>query len=211
MYKIYIKETPLLLVDSSTGFSLLPGTETSPVALYTGKTRQILNFFDLMEKNNQLTQVTLFHPDPELIFNDMRSLLICLEAAGGIVEAPSGEIVAIYRRKMWDLPKGKIENGESMESCALREVEEEVGISGVQLQQFLLHTYHIYKEKGRRTLKKTAWYKMTAPQQMLHPQLEEDIEKAIWIEPRFFDPEKYPTYQTIREVLRAGLPDRFRW
>lgn len=205
MYKIYIKETPLLLVDVSIGFPMLPGSENCPVALYTGKSRQLLNFIDLMEKNDELQQVTIFHSDPAKLFEDLKSLFICLEAAGGLVLEPEGELLAIYRRQMWDLPKGKLETGESPESGALREVEEETGVVHLQIDSFITETYHIYKEKGKRILKKTYWYKMFAPKQALIPQTEEDIQEAVWIKPDKFTPDHYPTYQTILEVLQKGL------
>jgi ADP-ribose pyrophosphatase YjhB (NUDIX family) len=48
-------------------------------------------------------------------------------AAGGLVENEHGEILLIYRKKHWDLPKGKLDAGETLEECAVREVEEETG------------------------------------------------------------------------------------
>jgi ADP-ribose pyrophosphatase YjhB (NUDIX family) len=201
MYKIYINDQPLWLVDTATGMQQMPGSEKKPVAMYFGKTRHLLNFVDMMEKNHDLERVTLFHKEPEKLFEDFCSLFKWVEAAGGVVINPEGEVLAIYRLEMWDLPKGKFEKKESPAQCALREVEEETGISGLKLVDFLCHTYHTYQEKGKRVLKKTHWFKMEAPKQELIPQTEENIEKAVWIDQKEFSSGKFKMYHSIQEVL----------
>jgi len=52
-----------------------------------------------------------------------------IRAAGGIV-ARDGLVLLVHRPKYddWTFPKGKAEEGESDEDCALREVHEETGI-----------------------------------------------------------------------------------
>lgn len=203
MYKIYINEQPLLLVDTAAGMQQMPGSEKKPVARYFGKTRHLLNFVDMMEKNRELESVTLFHDEPERLFADLCSLYELIEAAGGLVLNPKGEILAIFRKKTWDLPKGKFEKKETPAECALREVEEETGVSKLELGAFLTHTYHTYKEKGKRVLKKTHWFTMTAPEQELTPQTEEEIEQAVWMAPEEFLSGKHKMYNSIREVVSS--------
>ena len=50
-------------------------------------------------------------------------------AAGGVV-IRDGLIALVHRPKYddWSLPKGKLDEGESWEDAALREVEEEIGV-----------------------------------------------------------------------------------
>ena len=112
--------------------------------------------------------------------------------------------MAIYRRGSWDLPKGKIDKGESIEAAAIREVQEETGVQQLTLGKPLLTTYHTYRLKsGKRVLKKTYWFVMQTKDLELTPQSEEDIEKAIWIKPKVFLDGRYPMYNTIRNVLEA--------
>ena len=59
-----------------------------------------------------------------------------VRAAGGVVWRRDGddgvvEVLVVHRPKYddWSLPKGKCDKGESDEACALREVEEETGLT----------------------------------------------------------------------------------
>jgi 8-oxo-dGTP pyrophosphatase MutT (NUDIX family) len=104
-------------------------------------------------------------------------------AAGGLVTNPKGEILWIFRRGFWDLPKGKLEDGETIQSCALREVEEETGLQQLQLHEMLCFTNHTYFDKyvNKEVVKRTYWFHMSIPNmQEGIPQLEEDIEKMEW-------------------------------
>jgi 8-oxo-dGTP pyrophosphatase MutT (NUDIX family) len=130
------------------------------------------------------------------------SLFTLITAAGGIVTNPSGDILCIYRKGHWDLPKGKVDPGESIQAAALREVEEETHASQLQITGPPLQTLHVYTEKKQRILKSSWWYPMhTQSHQALQPQLEEDIHKAEWVAPESLYtlfPEMYPM---IRELL----------
>src|SRR5580704_13598268 len=96
---------------------------------------------------------------------------ILVKAAGGLVINENKEILFMFRRGKWDLPKGKLDPGESLESCAQREVKEETGISYLELLRFLLITQHEYEERGQVILKETHWWLMKAnSNQKLIPQ-----------------------------------------
>ncbi|HET7000040.1 MAG TPA: NUDIX domain-containing protein [Puia sp.] len=130
---------------------------------------------------------------------------ILLLAAGGLVENEKGEILFMFRRDKWDLPKGKLDPGETLEECALREVEEETGVGQLELKTFLLQTLHEYEELGKVIQKKTHWFYMsTTSHQLLIPQAEEDITELRWIAPADFEIVLRNTYPAIVEVLRAG-------
>jgi 8-oxo-dGTP pyrophosphatase MutT (NUDIX family) len=130
---------------------------------------------------------------------------ILILAAGGLVENEKGQFLFMFRRGKWDLPKGKLDPGETLEECALREVEEETGVGRLELKKFLLQTLHEYEELSKVIEKKTHWYSMmTTSLQTLIPQTEEDITELKWIAPADFEIVLRNTYPAIVEVLRAG-------
>jgi len=109
-----------------------------------------------------------------------------IDAAGGVlyrISEGTVEILLIFRRGVWDLPKGKREKHESFENCAVREVAEEVGIRTPTPEHYLLDTYHEYDENGDRVGKTTKWYSMKLSDQnaVPKPQTEEGITKLMWV------------------------------
>jgi 8-oxo-dGTP pyrophosphatase MutT (NUDIX family) len=105
-----------------------------------------------------------------------------IRAAGGLVKNNSNEILIILRRGKWDLPKGKLDAGEKLEDCAVREVEEETGLRGVTVNSFLTVTYHTYNEGTKFVLKESHWFTMDVSEgQTLTPQTEEDITEIKWV------------------------------
>lgn len=125
-------------------------------------------------------------------------------AAGGLVKTPQGKLLVINRLGCWDLPKGKVEAGETMDLAALREVEEETGLQTITLGPLLIKTFHTYPLKGHQVFKETHWYAMTALEQKLTAQTEEDITQAIWITPNELPEILEDTYGNIKLVIEAG-------
>jgi len=132
-----------------------------------------------------------------------------IEAAGGLITDSKGHLLLIYRRGFWDLPKGKVDPGESVEQCAIREVQEETGIGEVVLGDLLGTTLHEYYDKWTHqdVEKKTHWFAMTATDgQHLTPQTEEDIEQIIWADSQQIDLCMQDTYPNIVEIVsKAGF------
>ncbi len=129
-------------------------------------------------------------------------------AAGGLVINENEEMLFIYRRNHWDLPKGKLDEFESIETCAVREVKEETGIINCTLENFLCKTYHQYFDKwlNEEVLKETWWYVMKSnSEEILKPQLEEDIEQIIWVKRTDLNQYLNNTYQSIKEVIDAYI------
>ena len=126
-----------------------------------------------------------------------------VEAAGGIVCNEHGESLMIYRNNRWDLPKGHIDAGESVEECAVREICEETGVEGAKIVRFLCNTLHAYGVYGVWELKRTAWYHLTADSCETKPQAEEDILKAKWCTAEEVEENLRTTYPTIRNVFAA--------
>lgn len=125
-----------------------------------------------------------------------------MQAAGGAVLNTKNEILMIYRRGFWDLPKGKLDKGETLAECAVREVQEETGLKNVTINEFLHITYHTYFLGTHHILKESHWYKMKAKgSDHLIPQTEEDILEAKWISSNELEKYKKLSYPSIVEVL----------
>lgn len=126
--------------------------------------------------------INLYGYNTDSMFNDFCELHNYIEAAGGVVENLKSEYLLIKRFGIWDLPKGKIETGETHEEAALREVCEETGLLNVSINSSLPDTYHIYCQKGNWFLKKTYWFSMQTQDNVeLIPQTKEEISKALWM------------------------------
>jgi len=124
-----------------------------------------------------------------------------VEAAGGIVQNEKKEILFIFRRGKWDLPKGKMEKKESPAECARREIEEETGVTGLVLKNKIGETYHTYDEFGKHILKTSHWFYFTCnSKQALLPQLAEDITQVEWIKTRDIETPMSDTYENIKEI-----------
>lgn len=125
-----------------------------------------------------------------------------IQAAGGLIRNEKGEYLLIFRRGKWDLPKGKMDEGETIEKCALREVKEEAGLKNVSIEKKICVTEHEYERKGEMILKKTHWYLMNCKgNQKLSLQTDEEIEDAKWVRLNKKFVEKLDTYANIKEVL----------
>ncbi len=127
-----------------------------------------------------------------------------IEAAGGLVSNEENKYLFIYRKDKWDLPKGKLDKGEGFREAAVREVEEECGITINSSGDKICKTYHIYEVNEQPVMKKTVWYWMRADNQPeLTPQLEEGITEARWLAPGDFMLVRENTYPLIKDVIRV--------
>ena len=130
-------------------------------------------------------------------------------AAGGIVENEERKILFQHRRGKWDLPKGKLDEGESIEECAVREVEEETGLRNIELGELVGVTHHTYTERGKEIDKETHWYAMKVTgEQTLVPQLEEDIHELKWVSEIELGAYLSDTFPNIVEIVEKYF-DRY--
>jgi len=172
MYKVFVKDIPIIL-----------SCKKNIGSQYTSFPLKQVDFNILIEKilNGELHYVNLYHKNEEKLEKHLRKKLPVVEAAGGLVYNHKKEILFIYRNSKWDLPKGGVEKKESYEDAAIREVEEETGVEGLEIKSFIMKTYHVFKRNDTYKLKITYWYEMyTNFNGALIPQKEEGIKKAKW-------------------------------
>lgn len=159
-----------------------------------------------MTKFTIYTPARILETDSEREFNDFCSSLEQVEAGGGLVRNAAGEYLFIRRKEMWDLPKGKREEGESLEACALREVMEETGLHGLRCGNLICTTHHTYDIYGPATIKHTYWYEMNyAGCEIPVPQTEEDITEIVWVDRKKALELASGSYLSIAEVVRKAL------
>ncbi len=171
-----------------------------------GVNEAVLMVEELLKEQSEGLQVNLFTSDLNSLWNGFKKHFKIIEAAGGFVTNEKEELLMIYRLDKWDLPKGKIEVGEEIESAARREVMEECGVEYLQLNERLDPTYHIYEHKERLVLKKTYWFNMfSRANSSLSPQLEEDILKVEWKSKEEVKTLLNQTYLSLIEMLSLGL------
>ncbi len=155
-------------------------------------------------KKEQFHAGVLLHNDLNKLKKQFFKHFTHIEAAGGIVQNPEHEILFIYRLKKWDLPKGKVEEGEDAEACAVREVEEETGVTHLTVKQKTGETYHTYNAYGKHFIKTTHWFYMTCPSdQRLVPQTEEDIDQLKWVSTKALEEPLADTYPSIKDILAS--------
>ena len=123
-------------------------------------------------------------------------------AGGGKVINEKGKVLFIFRNDKWDLPKGRIENNESIEEGAIREVEEETGVKDLTITKPLATTYHIFKRNRRYKIKITHWFEMsTTYEGELKPETLEGITKVKWLGKKKQAKALGNSYANIRELL----------
>lgn len=175
MYSIFVNDKPILLttnVEKEDGFKnyLLS-------SVHIGKVIKQLN-------SSKLKEVRLIGKNDNKLIKKFLKLLPNVVAGGGKVYNEKGDILFIYRNNKWDLPKGKVEKNETIEDTALREVEEETGVRGLEIIKPLNTTYHVFKRHGKYKIKITYWFAMkTKFDGILQPQQNEGITKVEWLSP----------------------------
>lgn len=186
---IYFDEKSLILTDenANTDFS---GCEKSTIA----QAIQVLQ---------NKTCVYIYNDDFDKLFEAFKSCFKYIEAAGGFIRNENDEYLFIFRREKWDLPKGKLEEGETPEIASVREVQEETGLQSVTRKDFRCSTWHTYELRGEQILKQTYWFNMEATKnQESKPQLEEQITQLEWLPKSEFNKVLENTFPSIAFVLK---------
>lgn len=201
IYKIYINEKLLLISTSQEYLS-----DYANLLILKGNKKSILNKVISELDKNELNTIGLLLDSEQAIESLLENNFKIIEAAGGIIYNKKEELLFIYRKGKWDLPKGKIDENEDKETAAIREVEEECGIQITTIQKELNPSYHIYNHKGQLILKKVYWFIMKYDGKELgKPQLEEDITDLKWLQQKDWGIVLSNTYPSIRDIILSEL------
>ena len=193
-YRIYINQKVIVVTEK------LPENAGSH-QLIDGQKFNLKTIYPKILKYN----IGLFYvvcPDAKAFVKNIENSITLIEAAGGLVKNDEGNYLFIYRNDKWDLPKGKLEKDESRKEGAVREVEEECGITVHKLGKKICKTYHVYTIKQQVVLKKTHWYAMKHKgHEKLKPQKEEGITDVRWFDKQEISPIIQNTFPSIMDVL----------
>lgn len=195
-YTVFISEGELSFVE---GGSIDPNSEH----VFNDPSDSEVESLIRKLENREVTKVVV-SGNSESNWKRFKSFYKIIKAAGGLVESSGGDFLFIHRLGKWDLPKGKLEKGETVQEGAVREVEEECGISEVKITGHIIDTYHTYPLKGKRILKRTYWYAMKyGGSESLIPQGEEGITKAVWLNNEKADEALKDSYASIVKVWES--------
>ncbi|MDQ6610451.1 MAG: NUDIX domain-containing protein [Bacteroidota bacterium] len=204
MYKIYIQNKPLFLIDK-------PGTLVKdyihrPEVLFLDEPNfaAISTTIQQLEDQKIPAAILQHHNLAELLFV-VKSHFTVIVAAGGLVHTKENELLLIFRKGKWDLPKGKLDEDENLEKCAIREIKEETGALDLTIINLLQNTYHTYYENEKHILKETYWFLIsTNKRSPLQPQTEEDIEKCEWVKLGALSDHMNNMHASIIDVINTG-------
>jgi 8-oxo-dGTP pyrophosphatase MutT (NUDIX family) len=201
--KIYFNDKPLFLCDAMTP-EIAGYAHHDDAVLIDEFSHPAVNSMIHEMRQEKIHAGIMIHSDLEELRKAVWKKFLLVKAGGGLVRNAEGKYLFIFRRGVWDLPKGKLDPGETIEQCAVREVGEETGLLRVQLEAPLLVTYHTYDESGKHILKESHWFRMHAPDTAgLKPQQEEQITELRWVDAAETGVLLQNTFPSIRDVIGA--------
>jgi hypothetical protein len=198
MYKVFINQQVLIFVSIDQFDNQFINKKN--VLVVTGNKINRANLAAIAKNNSHVFFILC--KKVNTVWKNFKSGYQLVKAGGGLVLNNKKEMLFIYRRGKWDLPKGKQDKGESMEKCALREVKEECGLKKLKLVSPATKTWHVYQAGKKNMIKQTNWYWMkTQGKQKLVPQVKEDITKLGFVSrqhyTRFMRKNTYPLIDDI--------------
>jgi 8-oxo-(d)GTP phosphatase len=172
MYKVFVNQKEIILTSTAPKGK---GVKVLPL-----KSTPFKNIIRII-RTTRVKRLYLTHDNPKKLLSGFKKKLPVSIAAGGVVQHEEGKLLFIYRKKRWDLPKGRVDKGETLEGAAKREVKEETGVKKIKVGKPAGVTYHVFKRNNRYQLKETHWFFMkTSYEGVLTPEIKEDITKATW-------------------------------
>ncbi len=196
MYKVFVNNTPIILSTKKS----IEGYKK--VAIKDVDFPLIIRDILAKEANGEEAKYHFYHKSEDKLIEHLYAKLPVVVAGGGKVYNSDMDILFIKRNGKWDLPKGKIEKNEHIETAAIREVEEETGVDGLEITKFLYKTYHVFKRNGEFRLKVTYWFEMkTEFDGKLVPQKNEGITKVRWKNKRKAKKALTNSYANIKKLF----------
>jgi hypothetical protein len=193
MYKVFVNKHSLILSNK-------PIKDKKFLSFPLESVKLIKVIDQIISK--EIKNVCLYHSNVNELLKIFNRKIPIVTAGGGLVHNDKDETLFIFRNGKWDLPKGKVDKGETIEEAAIREVEEETGVKELKIEKFLSITYHIFKRNGNYKLKETYWYQMkTNYKGKLVGQCDEGIEKAVWKKDEKITKALKNSYQNIKSLL----------
>lgn len=200
--KIYFDHKPLFLTDEIDDM-IQPFVHHDDAVFIDELSTQSVNAMIHEMQQAKVHAGVFYHPDLEALWKAFYKKFTIVQAGGGLVTNEEEEVLLIFRRGKWDLPKGKLDKGESLAACALREVEEETGLQNLKKGSFLLITCHTYHEGARYILKESHWFSMkTKGAQHLVPQAAEGITEVRWVHPADLHTYYNKSFPSVVDVLQ---------
>lgn len=197
MYNIYFDNRLLSICNQKED-----ANEKNQKVLHCKNKKSFDNAYNLFTNETDISEMYVVSDSPEKLFKHLRKKFKRINAAGGVVMNNTQNLLVIKRNGFWDLPKGKIETNEQKKAAAIREVEEECGISNVKIESKLIKTYHTYSFKDKNIFKTTFWYKMKYEGiETLTPQTEEGISEVKWIDKSMIDEIVQHTFESLKPLF----------
>lgn len=193
MYKVFVNDKPIILT-----------TEVKKESGFKNYLLKSVNLPKVIRELNttSIKEVRIIHHKKEKLLKKFLKKLPNVIAGGGMVKNKKGEILFIFRNGKWDLPKGKTEKNEPIEASAMREVEEETGVTGLSITKPLDTTYHIFKRNGRYRIKITYWFEMyTEYDGPCMPEESEGITKVAWLNNQEIEDALKNSYANIKSLI----------
>lgn len=217
LVKIFINDIPVRIIDNAElhpedQFDLIidgavkkikPKSLLDDVLINEASPDIVDELLHLMTDNKlkEVDSITFASSDKKAITKYIKKKFKVIHAAGGVVDK-DGKILLIHRKDKWDIPKGKLDKGETRRECAEREVEEETGVK-VEILQKINATWHTYVTNKKYILKRTHWYVMRCIDDTnMAPQALEDIHEVRWMSLSELRAALYGSYRSIRVVIQ---------
>ena len=204
MYTIYFATKPLFISTEITKEIEDYSHRSSTILIDELNIHTVKTMIEELEKPDVLAGIFLYE-DEDAVLQALKKQFKILIAAGGFTYTKDEHLLMIFRRNKWDLPKGKLDDDEDLQTCAIREVKEETGIKKIKLEEKLCITYHTYHENSDFILKESHWYLMKAKEkENLEPQTEEDITECKWIPSSELNTYLQNSLPSITDVVHAA-------
>ena len=212
MYEVFLNDRKIIITGRVNKLFVKDAEITKDLKTVS----EVKNWFQEFTVSPEKTAV-LLHPSPEYFWkNIFLPVFKEVPAAGGVV-IRRNKLLLIFRNEKWDLPKGKIDEGETAENAAVREVAEECGIEGHRITKKLPSTYHIYQSPWKETLgqwilKETHWFEMNySGTENGKPEAGENITEIRWFVGNELNEVLANTYESLKQVImvyQESLPSK---